>query len=198
MLLIVVFMGAHVLHKFHITILHEAGIGVVVGMHMQINVVDWLRLTHTLGLIVGIIVRFSQTPQSLDRMVMFKEQFFFLVLLPPIIFESGYNMKRVCVIVCDVRTHPLDVMLLQRNFFANLGGICLLAFIGTTVSTFVIAFFMYAVRGVGVPDELELIECLLFGALISVYTREAMGRCAHVVLTNETGYRSRDSARHFQ
>ena len=42
----------------------------------------------------------------------FDEQFFFFVLLPPIIFEAGYNMRR-------------------RKFFQNIGAICLLAFAPT-------------------------------------------------------------------
>jgi NhaP-type Na+/H+ or K+/H+ antiporter len=38
----------------------------------------------------------------------FDEQLFFFVLLPPIIFEAGYNMQR-------------------RKFFQNLGAICVRA-----------------------------------------------------------------------
>lgn len=54
----------------------------------------------------------------------FDTDLFFLLLLPPIIFEAGYNMQR-------------------RKFFSNLGAICCYAFIGTAVSAVIIAAFVY-------------------------------------------------------
>eukprot|EP01048_Picozoa_sp_COSAG05_P017261 COSAG05_NODE_2328_length_3230_cov_2.151070_1_plen_55_part_00 len=52
-------------------------------------------------------------------MARFDERFFFFVLLPPIIFEAGYNMQR-------------------RKFFQNIGAICVYAFVGTTLSASII------------------------------------------------------------
>jgi NhaP-type Na+/H+ or K+/H+ antiporter len=72
------------------------------------------------------------------------------VLLPPIIFESGYNMHR-------------------RKFFQNLGAICLFAFLGTTISAAVVGWILWAsgVAAVGGGGGLSAVEALSFGALIS-------------------------------
>ena len=56
----------------------------------------------------------------------FNKEIFFLLLLPPIIFEAGYNMKRL-------------------HFFKNIGPIIVYAFAGTLISTVVIAFLCFSV-----------------------------------------------------
>jgi NhaP-type Na+/H+ or K+/H+ antiporter len=85
----------------------------------------------------------------------FDTDLFFLLLLPPIIFEAGYNMQR-------------------RKFFANLGAICCYAFIGTAVSAVIIAAFVYYAGQLGTffgataaDDGFNGLESLIFGSLIS-------------------------------
>lgn len=73
---------------------------------------------------------------------------FFLVLLPPIIFESGYNLHK-------------------GNFFQNIGSIMVFAIIGTTISAFVIGAGIYLLGLADVAYKLSFVESFAFGSLIS-------------------------------
>ncbi|KNC86003.1 hypothetical protein SARC_01848 [Sphaeroforma arctica JP610] len=73
---------------------------------------------------------------------------FFLVLLPPIIFESGYSLHK-------------------GNFFRNIGTILTFAVAGTLLSAFLIGVSLYVLGSVGLSYSMSFIHCLVFGSLIS-------------------------------
>ncbi|ALC37979.1 Nhe1 [Drosophila busckii] len=73
---------------------------------------------------------------------------FFLVLLPPIIFESGYNLHK-------------------GNFFQNIGSILVFAIFGTTISALIIGAGIYLLGMAEVAYRLNFSESFAFGSLIS-------------------------------
>lgn len=98
----------------------------------------------------GIIYEDKEAQESeLEVRSTFNPEIFFHVLLPPIIFSAGYNMKK-------------------RYFFRNLGAILMYAFIGTIISTFCTGAIVYGYNVyMDVPESFDFTECLLFGSLIS-------------------------------
>lgn len=102
------------------------------------------------GLFVGMIARAVFPSAEEMAFLTFEPELFFFVLLPPIIFEAGYTLKK-------------------RDFFTNFWTISLFAVFGTIVSTFVIGFCVYVtgLTGIITIDTSSPMEALLFGALIS-------------------------------
>jgi sodium/hydrogen exchanger 8 len=88
--------------------------------------------------------------QVTDGLLSFSPTIFFFVLLPPIIFNSGFTIKR-------------------EIFFRHIVPISLFACIGTAISTFVIALSLQFAKGVGLMGNFQphFTELLTFGALIS-------------------------------
>ncbi|KHJ42154.1 sodium/hydrogen exchanger 3 [Trichuris suis] len=83
----------------------------------------------------------------LEEKATFDSEIFFNILLPPIIFNAGYSLKK-------------------RHFFRNIGSILVYAVFGTSISCVLIGIIMYGVTSVvGLPFSLS--ETLLFGAMIS-------------------------------
>lgn len=78
----------------------------------------------------------------------FPPTMFFLILLPPIIFESGYNLHK-------------------GDFFQNIGTIVLFAVIGTAISAMLFGGCIYLLGKADVVYRLNLVESFAFGSLIS-------------------------------
>lgn len=80
----------------------------------------------------------------------FSSHLFFFGMLPPIIYNSGYHLRR-------------------KFLYANFLGIVLLAFVGTVISTLVVGGGLYALgqRFSSITYAPTLMECIAFGALIS-------------------------------
>eukprot|EP01041_Mallomonas_annulata_P001504 gene1504-2899_t len=100
------------------------------------------------GLIVGGLARLVYPSKEELQFLSFDPQLFFFLLLPPIIFEAGYSLKK-------------------KEFFANFWTISLFAVGGTIVSTFVVGFLVYLVGLTGLIQMADPLEGLLYGALIS-------------------------------
>ncbi|KAL3899649.1 MAG: hypothetical protein SGCHY_001892 [Lobulomycetales sp.] len=102
-------------------------------------------LTILVGLIVAVIFTlFSYSSENTT--IQLSSTFFYMVLLPPIIFESGFNLRKV-------------------SFFKNFGTIVGLSFVGALYSSFVTSFLMFFFSKLVLP--LSFIESLVFGCLIS-------------------------------
>ena len=67
----------------------------------------------------------------------FDTEFFFLALLPPVIFESGYTLN-------------------PETLFRNFDAISVFAFLGTFVSTLVVGFIMYGAGMAGLAYQYTL------------------------------------------
>ena len=132
--------GESVVHRRHLSWMTESGVAIIVGLAIGFVFFLYEMLTTN-----------DQTQlDAASRRLEFLEfdpVFFTLVLLPPIIFESGYNLN-------------------HSFFFSNLGGILALAFAGTLIATGVTAFSLY--WGLGGPQGLLTpMESAAFAALIS-------------------------------
>ncbi|KAF7994306.1 hypothetical protein HCN44_003396 [Aphidius gifuensis] len=103
-----------------------------------------------LGGAIGIIINMMshQNIANWKKEEAFSPTAFFLVLLPPIIFESGYNLHK-------------------GNFFQNIGSILVFAIIGTAISAFVIGTGIYLLGLADVAYKLSFVESFAFGSLIS-------------------------------
>jgi len=77
----------------------------------------------------------------------FDPEIFFYLILPPIIFNAGYSMRK-------------------KHFFHNIGSILTFALLGTVISTFVIAGIMFYVTKL-MAVQMTFLETLHFGCIIS-------------------------------
>ncbi|XP_044734996.1 sodium/hydrogen exchanger 8 [Chrysoperla carnea] len=104
-----------------------------------------------LGALIGLIINLLSNLGNFGnwkKEEAFSPTAFFLVLLPPIIFESGYNLHK-------------------GNFFQNIGSILVFAIIGTAISAFVIGCGVYLLGLADVAYKLSFVESFAFGSLIS-------------------------------
>ncbi|CAG7972743.1 unnamed protein product [Penicillium olsonii] len=100
------------------------------------------------GMFVGLIIRL--TPKStLQDSVAFDYQFFFNLLLPPIILASGYELH-------------------QANFFRHIGTILTFAFAGTFISAIVLGTVLYLWTRIPLNGlNISFVEAISVGATLS-------------------------------
>ncbi|CAF0728350.1 unnamed protein product [Brachionus calyciflorus] len=100
----------------------------------------------TIGLILKLLSHWKVSDWSKEEA--FTPTLFFLVLLPPIIFESGYNLHK-------------------GNFFQNIGSILVFAIFGTAISAFVMGAGVYILGKINLTYSLDAKESFAFGSLVS-------------------------------
>uniref|UniRef100_A0A0K2USV0 Sodium/hydrogen exchanger n=1 Tax=Lepeophtheirus salmonis TaxID=72036 RepID=A0A0K2USV0_LEPSM len=99
------------------------------------------------GAVVGLFMKVLPI-EDIKKVESFSPNAFFLVLLPPIIFESGYNLHK-------------------GDFFQNLGSIMLFAIVGTTISALVVGGGVYLLGLADLVYKLDFVQSFAFGSLIS-------------------------------
>jgi sodium/hydrogen exchanger-like protein 6/7 len=99
-------------------------------------------------MVIGLILRLTAA-QSVLGAVSFDYQFFFNLLLPPIILASGYELH-------------------QGNFFRNIGTILTFAFAGTFISAMVLGLILYVWTRIPLEGlDITFVEAISVGATLS-------------------------------
>ena len=98
-----------------------------------------------IGILGGCIAQLSDEQER--TFVWFSPNLVFFILLPAIILDAGYTLKR-------------------KDFFDSLGPVLLLATVGTIINNLAFGYILYLCSQAG-WIQLSLLECLLFGAVIS-------------------------------
>ena len=126
------------------------GITLVIGVLLEYAHVTWLPEAGV-GVIVGALVSGGSQLAGYDSMLelqSFDFEFFMTWLLPPIIFEAGFNMN-------------------VKSFFKNFGPTMIFAFIGTFLSTFAVGGLVWKAGQMGLCYPMGMLASLTFGSLIS-------------------------------
>ncbi|SCW02771.1 LAFE_0F13916g1_1 [Lachancea fermentati] len=100
------------------------------------------------GMVVGLIIRLSPGHYIQDA-VTFNSSYFFNVLLPPIILNSGYELN-------------------QAKFFNNILSILIFAIPGTFISAVVVGVILYFWTSLGLESvDISFVDALSVGATLS-------------------------------
>lgn len=129
LVLLAILVSNKVAHHWHLTWMPEAAAVILIGI------------------VVSFVCRFTGGWIS-STLMAFDSKTFFVVLLPPIIFNSGYTLKR-------------------RFFFESIRSILTFAIVGTFISNMIVGLLLFIVGQLGLSVRLSVAECLTFGALIS-------------------------------
>lgn len=131
LILFLAIIGSNLLRQKNIEYIQDAGLSCLLGM--------------LFGFILEVL---GETPQ-IKSVTTLNSEFVLFVLLPPIIFQSGYNIDK-------------------KKFFGNFGAIISFAFFGILISTLLISWGVFLLSNFGLLNfHLTLTECLIFGVLIS-------------------------------
>uniref|UniRef100_A0A0G4FFJ0 Sodium/hydrogen exchanger n=1 Tax=Chromera velia CCMP2878 TaxID=1169474 RepID=A0A0G4FFJ0_9ALVE len=133
-ILIICLFGAQMLKRFNIRIIQLPVLATLIGMFI--------------GFILRVVLGWSTI---LENILAFNQDLFFILLLPPIIFESGFSMEGKK----------------SALFFKNFGAILWYAFFATFTSFVFVGCTMFLAGIVRICVPLTLQQAFAFGALIS-------------------------------
>nr|CCA25723.1 Monovalent Cation:Proton Antiporter1 (CPA1) Family putative [Albugo laibachii Nc14] len=124
----------------------------IIGSNYVTHILRWHFLPEagaTIGIgIIASVLCLLKSGSIATSLMAFDPNFFFVGLLPPIIFNSGYTMKR-------------------RYFFENITPILTYSILGTLTMSLVTGVLLYSVGRLGWVTKLSLAESLTFGSLIN-------------------------------
>lgn len=101
-----------------------------------------------IGLTAGLIFKVMEVSFYLQSLTAHFSGIFVIILLPPIIFESGYNMNK-------------------KYFFKNAGTVLMYSFLGTFIAFFWSSFMFWATGQMHLSKKFTWQESFAFGSLIS-------------------------------
>lgn len=105
-------------------------------------------LTTVIGMLAGLMLRELTIGDTIQSISNHFNNLFMILLLPPIIFESGYNMQK-------------------QPFFKNIGAVMTYAFVGTFIAILFSSCFFYGTGQLGISYEFNWQQAWAFGSLIS-------------------------------
>lgn len=101
-----------------------------------------------IGVVAGFFLQLLQVDEYLTNLSNHFGNLFMILLLPPIIFESGYNLQK-------------------KPFFKNVGTVLAYSFVGTFIAIFSSSVMFYYVGQTELSPEFSWRESFAFGSLIS-------------------------------
>lgn len=126
-------------------------ISITLGHYLKKSKHKYLQeagLTTFIGMITGGILRAVGITVYMKQLNKHFVNLFMLLLLPPIIFESGYNMQK-------------------KPFFKNVGTILMFAFLGTFIAIIISSVMFYLCSKVTPDHTFTLKESFALGSFIS-------------------------------
>ena len=105
-------------------------------------------LTVMIGVAAGLLLKVLNVEDYMTNLSNHFGNLFMILLLPPIIFESGYNMQK-------------------NHFFKNIGSVLAYSFLGTFIAIFTSSALFYYVGQTDLSPEFTWKEAFAFGSLIS-------------------------------
>ena len=116
--------------------------------HKKIQAVHETVLSIFAGMAAGLTIKLTEGT-FIQNTVSFNYQFFFNLLLPPIILASGYELH-------------------QANFFRHIGTILTFAFAGTFISAVVLGLFLWLWTRIPLDGfKISFVEAISVGATLS-------------------------------